>query len=173
MKNKTRFMTETALMVAVLVVLQAITKNAGQLVTGSCVNAVLALSLLVSSAASGFSVALISPFVAFLLGIGPVVPAVVPAIALGNAVYVLILSRLRGKEYPPVQKILVLVMAAAGKFLTLYLLVVRLLCTVLPLKQPQIAAFTTMFTWPQLITALLGGAAALAMAKVIRKALYR
>ena len=46
MSKKVRWITETAVMLALLVTLQALTKPAGQLVTGSCVNAVLAVSVL-------------------------------------------------------------------------------------------------------------------------------
>ena len=173
MKNKTRWITETAIMLALLVILQAVTKSAGQIVTGSCVNAVLAVSVLVSGLSSGLTVALISPFAAFLLGIGPQLLPIVPAIALGNAVFVLMLSRLCGKNPPVWRKALAVAGSAGAKFLTLHLVVVRFLCNVLPLKQPQIATFSTMFTWPQLITALIGGAAALLIVPVIRKALHR
>ena len=173
MKNKTRWITETAIMLALLVILQAVTKSAGQIVTGSCVNAVLAVSVLVSGLSSGLTVALISPFAAFLLGIGPQLLPIVPAIALGNAVFVLMLSRLCGKNPPVWRKALAVAGSAGAKFLTLHLVVVRFLCNVLPLKQPQIATFSTMFTWPQLITALIGGTLALLIAPVIRKALHR
>ena len=173
MKNKTRWITETAIMLALLVILQAVTKSAGQIVTGSCVNAVLAVSVLVSGLSSGLTVALISPFAAFLLGIGPQLLPIVPAIALGNAVFVLMLSRLCGKNPPVWRKALAVAGSAGAKFLTLHLVVVRFLCNVLPLKQPQIATFSTMFTWPQLITALIGGTAALLIVPVIRKALHR
>ena len=173
MKNKTRWITETAIMLALLVILQAVTKSAGQIVTGSYVNAVLAVSVLVSGLSSGLTVALISPFAAFLLGIGPQLLPIVPAIALGNAVFVLMLSRLCGKKPPVWRKALAVAGSAGTKFLTLHLVVVRFLCNVLPLKQPQIATFSTMFTWPQLITALIGGTAALLIVPVIRKALHR
>ena len=173
MKNKTRWITETAIMLALLVILQAVTKSAGQIVTGSCVNAVLAVSVLVAGLSSGLTVALISPFVAFLLGIGPQLLPIVPAIALGNGVYVLMMGRLCGKKLPMWRQTLALLGSAGAKFLTLYLVVVKLLCSILPLKQPQIATFSTMFAWPQLITALIGGAAALLIAPVIRKALKR
>ena len=173
MKNKTRWITETAIMLALLVILQATTKSAGQLVTGSCVNAVLAVSVLVSGLSSGLTVALVSPFVAFLLGIGPQLLPIVPAIALGNAVYVLMLSRLAGRKAQIWRQVLALAGSAGAKFLTLYLVVVKLLCSILPLKAPQITTFSTMFTWPQLITALIGGAAALLIVPVIRKALHR
>ena len=173
MKNKTRWITETAIMLALLVILQAVTKSAGQIVTGSCVNAVLAVSVLVAGLSSGLTVALISPFVAFLLGIGPQLLPIVPAIALGNGVYVLMMGRLCGKKLPMWRQTLALLGSAGAKFLTLYLVVVKLLCSILPLKQPQIATFSTMFAWPQLITDLIGGAAALLIAPVIRKALKR
>ena len=173
MNSKTRWITETAIMLAMLVILQAVTKSAGQLVTGSCVNAVLAVSVLVSGCASGLTVALVSPFVAFLLGIGPQLLPIVPAIALGNAVYVLMLGRLVGKKVGMWRQILSLLGSAGAKFLTLYLVVVKLLCSVLPLKPPQITLFSTMFAWPQLFTALIGGAIALLIVPVIRKALKR
>ena len=172
MKNRTRWITETAIMLALLVILQAVTKSAGQLVTGSCVNAVLAVTALVAGLSSGLTVALVSPFVAFLLGIGPQLLPIVPAIALGNAVYVLLLERLYRKK-TVIWQALALICAAAVKFLTLHLVVVRFLCSVLPLKQPQITTFSTMFTWPQLTTALIGGVVALLIVPVVRKALHR
>ena len=48
MSKKVRWITETAVMLALLVTLQALTKPLGQLVTGSCVNAVLAVSVLLA-----------------------------------------------------------------------------------------------------------------------------
>ena len=173
MNHKTRWITETAVLLALLVILQAVTKNAGQLITGSCVNAVLAVSVLAAGLSSGLTVALISPFVAFLLGIGPQLLPIVPAIALGNAVYVLMLGCLIGKKVGMWRKGLALLGSAGAKFLTLYLVVVKFLCSILPLKAPQVATFSTMFAWPQLITALIGGAAALLIVPVIRKALHR
>ena len=60
--------------------------------------------------------------------------------------------------------------AALGKFATLYLLVVQLICNVLPLKQPQIDMFTAMFSLPQLITALIGGGIAILIIPALKKA---
>ena len=79
MNKKIRWITETAILLALLVTLQAVTKGFGQLVTGSCVNAVLAIAALVGGLASGLTVALISPVLAFLLGIAPQI-LTVPAI---------------------------------------------------------------------------------------------
>lgn len=162
-------------MTALLIVLQAATKPAGQYVTGACANAVLAVSALAVGLWSGIAVALLSPVFAFLLGIGPQLPPVVPAIMAGNLVFVVLLGLLAGgKELPPLRRRAAAWLLAAGaKFAVLYLLVVKLLCTVLPLKEPQIAAFTVMFSYPQLVTALAGGAAALALTPPLRRALNR
>ena len=44
MRQKTLWITQTAALLALLIILQLATRSAGQLVTGSCVNAVLALA---------------------------------------------------------------------------------------------------------------------------------
>ena len=168
------YITETAVMTALLIVLQAVTKPAGQYVTGTCVNGALAVSVLAVGLWSGVTVAALSPFFAFLLGIGPQLLPIVPAIAAGNAVFAVLLWALAGRGNPPLgRRVLAWPAAAAGKFLTLYLLVVRLLCALLPLQPQQTALFTAMFSWPQLVTALAGGGLALLAAPLLRRALKR
>ena len=71
MNKKIRWITETAVMLALLIALQALTKPMGQLVTGSCVNAILAITVLLVGMSSGITVALISPVFAFLFAIAP------------------------------------------------------------------------------------------------------
>ena len=120
MKNKTLWLVRTALLIALLIILQAVTKAGGQFVTGSCVNAVLAVAVLTCGLASGLTVALLSPFMAFLLGIGPALIYIVPAIAVGNSVFVLLLHLLcKGKLW---QRAAGLGIAATAKFGALYLL---------------------------------------------------
>ncbi len=171
MNKKTLWITETAVLTALLVVLQSVTAPAGQLVTGSAVNAVLAIAAIFGGMACGLTVAIISPFCAFLLGIGPQIIAIVPAIALGNCVYVVLLSLLTKDSV--VRYVIAWLAASAAKALTLYLVVVQLLCRVLPLKPPQIEKFTAMFSVPQLITALIGGAVAMLIAPLLKKALRK
>ena len=181
MNKKIRWITETALMLALLVSLQAITKPLGQLVTGSCVNAILAIAALVGGLSSGLTVALISPVLAFLLGIAPQI-LTVPAIMAGNCVYVLMLSLLAGKSGThPVKLVVAWVASAAAKFSTLYILVAQLICGVLAesliasgaMKPPMVQALPVTFGVPQLITALFGGAVALLIVPVLRKALKK
>lgn len=172
--RRARRLTETAVMTALLIVLQAVTKPAGQYITGTCVNAVLAVSVLAAGLWSGITVALLSPLFAFLLGIGPQLPPIVPSIAVGNLVFVLLLGLLAGGGEPPLWKrTAAWLLAAAAKFGVLYLLVVKLLCVVLPLQEPQAAAFSAMFSYPQLITALAGGAAGLFLSPLLRRASRR
>lgn len=165
------WITETAVMTALLIILQTATKAAGQYVTGSCVNAVLAVATLAVGVWSGIAVALLSPFFAFLLGIGPQLLPIVPSIAVGNLIFAALLGLLAGGEnLPPWRTGAAWLAAAAGKFAALYLLVVKLLCAVLPLKGPQIELFSVMFSYPQLITALIGGGIGLLLAPVLRRA---
>lgn len=173
MKKKLLWITETAVLTALLVTVQALTKAGGQFVTGSCVNAVLAVAVLAAGLWSGVTVALISPFLAFLLGIGPQLAAIIPAIALGNLVFVVTLWLLAGKTAPVWKRVAAWAVAALAKFLTLYLVVVQVLCNVLPLKEQQVATFSAMFSWPQLVTALIGGGVALLITPVLRKALRK
>ncbi len=171
MKIKTLWLVQTALLVALLVVLQAVTAAGGQFVTGSCVNAVLAVSVLACGLARGLTVALISPFMAFLLGIGPALIYIIPAIAVGNTVFVLLLYLLYSKNVWT--QVAALFAAAVTKFMVLYSLVAVLLCNILPLKPMQIKTFQTMFSWPQLVTALIGGTVALAIVPIIKKAIRK
>ena len=181
MNKKIRWITETAVMLALLIALQAITKPMGQLVTGSFVNTVLAITALVAGLSSGITVAVISPVLAYLLRIAPQI-LTVPAIMVGNIVYVTLLYFLAGKGHrKPVRQILAWLSAAAAKFATLYAIVVWLICGVFSeallasgmLKAPMLKALPATFSWPQLITALIGGGVALAIVPVLRKALHK
>lgn len=172
--SKSLWITETAILIALLVGLQFATKSLGQYVTGSCVNAVLAIAALVAGLSSGLTVAILSPFFAFLLGIGPQLLPIVPAISVGNAIFVLVLYLVTGQGGISVARgIGAWLSAALAKSAVLYLLVVQVLCRILTLKDVQIALFTSMFSVNQLITALIGGGVALLLTPILRKALHR
>lgn len=129
---------------------------------------------------------MVSPVFAFVFKIAPVFAAVLP-IMVGNVCYVLILSWLLGKSFKPVWKQpMALGTAAVVKFGALYLLGVKLLGGVMfavldgvsiagnaVMSEKVLKQLMNMFAWPQLVTALLGGAVALLVAPVLRKALKR
>ena len=178
MNKKIRFITETAVMLALLIALQTLTRPLGQWVTGSCVNAVLAVTVLVAGLGSGITVAVISPVLAYLLGIAPQI-LTVPAIMVGNAVFVLVLHFVADKTV--VRKIAAWLAAAAVKFAALYAIVVWLICDVFAekllasgaLKAPMLKALPVSFGITQLFTALIGGGVALLIASTLRKALRK
>ncbi|MBQ1265008.1 MAG: hypothetical protein IIY04_06260 [Oscillospiraceae bacterium] len=162
---KVKTIVRGAVLTALIIALQALTKAGGQFVTGSCVNAVLAVGACSVSLPAAMGAAILSPFAAYLLGIGPQMLPIVPMIALGNIIYVYLLGKLR------LHKALSLTIAASAKFLALYFGVVQILCRILPLADKQQAMFSAMFSWPQLVTAIVGGVVALAIAPVLKKAL--
>ncbi len=181
MRKKILWITETAVMLALLITLQSLTKPMGQLVTGSCVNAVLAVTVLVAGLYSGLTVAVISPVLALILDIAPQA-LTVPAIMVGNCVYVLLLYFLAGKGSRRIlRQILAWVVAAAAKFAVLYAIVAWLICGLLAekllasgaMKLPMLQKLPALFSWPQLFTALIGGAIALTIAPLLRKALRK
>ena len=167
MNKKTLWITETAVMIALLVALQWATKPLGQFVTGSCVNLVLGVSVLVG----GLWCGLTSPFFAFLLGIGPAFLPIVPMVAVGNMVLVVILHLLASRDKIAIRSYLAVAVGAVTKFLALWLLIVKLVLPTLGLAEKQVAAISASFSWPQLVTAAIGGVLAVTIAPLIRKAL--
>ena len=181
MKKKILWITETAVMLALLVTLQVLSKPLGQLVTGSFVNAVLAITVLVAGCSSGITVAVISPVLAYLLGIAPQ-PLTVPAIMVGNTVFVTLLYVISGRNNKSIpRRIIAWISAAAAKFAALYAIVVWLICGIFSesllasgaLKAPMLKTLPATFSWPQLFTALIGGGVALLIMPVLRKALRK
>lgn len=179
MRKKILWITETAMMLALLVALQGVTSGLGnQFITGSCVNLVLAAAALMVGPWGGAVVALASPFLAFLFGIGPKFVQLLPAIAAGNLVLVLIYALVLGKSKKPIWlQAVVWVGAALAKFGTLYLLMVKLLVPGLisggVIPEKAAAVLYAQFSWPQLVTALIGGAVALIIVPLLRKALHK
>lgn len=191
MLKKIRWITETAVMLALLVCLQWVgsmvpDQMTKQLITGTFVNCVLAVTVLMVGISSGLVVALISPICAFLFGIAPNFITVLP-IMMGNSCYVALLFLIVGeaKKFGWRQPV-GLAVAALVKFGVLYLLVVKLICgvasdallgkkigEVVVLAPPMLKMLPTMFAWPQLVTAITGGILALAIVPVLRKALHR
>jgi len=172
MNKRVKWITRTAVMLALLIVLQAVTKAFGQIVTGSCVNFILASSLLLCGISSAATIALLSPVFAFLLGIGPAFLPIVPGIMAGNLVLVVLLWVLTNKADAKIKwgrKILAVILSSAAKFTALFLLVTKLIVPLLSLKEKQAAAITASFSWPQLVTALIGSTLAIIIWPRIRK----
>lgn len=165
---KTKALTRTALLTAMLVAVQYVTRSMGQFVTGSCVNLILFVAAELCGGWGAAAVALLSPFCAFLLGIGTPILRLVPAIALGNLVIVLV-SRLLREKNP----YLTVAAAAVCKFLLLYVLIVKLLLPSLGLPEAKAAALSASFSYPQLFTALIGGTLSVPVRQVLKRTLAK
>ena len=156
--KKTVWIVRTAICLALLIAVQFFTRSFGQLVTGSCVN-----------------LAVISPFCAYLLGIGPAFLPMVPCVSLGNAVYALLFGLFVGKylkEKKPAAAYVSMALAAAAKFVTLLVVLVWLVAPhVVP--EAKLSVVTASFTWPQLLTAVIGGIIACLIAPTLRRALEK
>ena len=172
MDKKVLWITRTGVLVALLVALQtaaALLSGRNQFITGSVVNMVLIVSVMTSGLATGLSVAAVSPIMATFLGIGPTW-VLVPFIIVGNIILVtlwhVIGNRKKGGKYAA--QIVALVVAAAAKFIVIYLFVVQIAIPYIP-NIPRQAA--VIFSYPQLITASIGGALAIIALIPLRKAI--
>lgn len=160
--SQTRFITQTAFMIALTVIFQVATIGFGQLVTGSLVNLILIVTVALTGEISGLVVALLSPIFAFFLGIGPQFPQLIICIMLGNAVLVTTWFFLLKNQstYRFSRLIFSAVSGAILKFSVLWLLVVKLVLPfflVAKIPTQSVQTLTQMFSLPQLITALIGG----------------
>lgn len=177
MRNKkVLWMAQTAIFIALLIVVQYFTKGFSQYVTGSLVNLLLVASALIVGLGSGITIAVISPFLAFLIGIGPAFIQLVPVVALGNAVIVLVAWLIAPREGKAgvVRRVLAVIAGAAAKFAVLWLGVVKLVLPLISTASPaQVQKMSAMFTWPQLFTALIGAGVAMIAVPLIQKALKK
>lgn len=170
--KKIQFITRTAIFLALLVAVQAMTAPLGNtIVTGSLVNMLLALCAVSMGIPSGLIVAVLSPVLAKLIGIGPLWE-IVPLVMAANAVFVVLWSLLsRIKLEPPVVPLgIAAVGSAFAKFIFLYLTVVKgAIPLLLQLEGNKAEIVSAMFSAPQLVSALIGGAIAIVLIPVIKK----
>ncbi|MFW6308716.1 MAG: ECF transporter S component [bacterium] len=152
-KSRTQWLTRTAIMLAIALVFQL--GGFHQFITGPVVNMVLYFSALVLGAGSGVVIGLLTPLIAFLVGIlkAPLV-LIIPFIMAGNALLVIIFYLLKEKSI-----FLGVIVASLAKFLLLGG-AVRLIVDV-PEKVGQA------FFYPQLVTALAGGVLAWIVYKIM------
>ena len=177
MNRKALWVTQTGVLLALLIVVQAVTAGLGNtLVTGSLVNLILIVAVTTGGLASGLSIALLSPIFAFMLGIGPAFPQIVFCIAIGNEVLVTIWHFIAGfnKKQGIANFALATVIGALAKFGVLYLSIVQFVVPILlKMPAPKAAMVSGAFSFPQLITALIGGALSILVVPVLSKALGR
>ena len=172
--EKVLWITRTALLIAITVILQALTVPLGnQILTGSIVNLMLILSVMTCGLPAGITVGMITPMMPTLLGFGPVWP-IVPFIAAGN-ISLVTLWHIIGNRKIPIENaayVIALIAAAGAKYLVLFYGITYLAIPVLlKLPEPQASVVSALFSYPQLITASLGGMCAIILLPTLKKAI--
>lgn len=176
MKKQTLFITQTAVMIALLLGIQFVTRPFGQFVTGSLVNMILLTSLFMIGISSGVTVGLLSPFLAVFIGMGPAFIQIVPFMAAGNVILVLVASFVRKHMAKNNMKDFILaagglLIASAAKFLFLWIGLVIVFLPLIPgIKEQQIAVISGAFSWPQLVTALIGSSLTMVIVPLLKRA---
>ncbi|MCL2018755.1 MAG: hypothetical protein FWG70_03255 [Oscillospiraceae bacterium] len=186
MDKKILRIAQTGVFVALLVSLQwgvgALTSAApppfNTLVTGSVVNLILIVSVMTCGLASGAAVAVLSPVAAFLLPIslGPQIPVIIPFICAGNLTLVILWHFIGncGIKGERVKYVIALIIGAMGKVAVLYTGVVMVaLPFLLDLSEQQTDTIAAMFSYPQLITASVGGFIAIIILPTLKKAIKK
>jgi thiamine transporter ThiT len=152
-KRNILFITRTAILMALTLVIQMM--NLPQYATGPLVNTMLYVAAVFVGVWGGVAIGLITPLIAFWRGILPLpLGPMIPFIALGNAVLVIIYGLTRKRN-----KYISVIAASIVKFLLLSI-AVRFVVDV----PPKIAQ---MMQVPQLITAIAGGAIAIILSEIL------
>ena len=177
-KKSLRILTQTAMMLAVTLVMQYVAGilpiPAGMvrtLVIGSLVN----LSLLVTTQMVGWRgsmiVSVLTPLVALWIGQLPL-PHMFPIVAVANVIMVLLFEFLGRRSQVLALAVAAIVKTAVSWILVVYIFVPYLLPAI-GLPEAKVATMTAMlslnFTWPQLVTAVVGGILAMAVAKPLAR----
>jgi hypothetical protein len=122
-----------------------------QLITGSIVNALLLISLVLLGRTAAILIGFLPSVISLSLGFLPLVFApFLPFIIGGNIILVLVFEFLRKKNYW-------LTMVSAGFSKFIFLAVSSSIVLNFFIKSPTAKQLALMMSWPQLITALCGG----------------
>lgn len=155
-------LTRTAVLLALALVFQIGFTQFAQPAVGPLVNMTLLVAAVVVGSAPAIVIGCLTPLMAFVLGIMPLLP-VVPFIMIANAIYILSFNLIR-KSIPKYGDIVGVIVAASLKFAFLAISI-RYFVTFFVEKIPP--KLVTAFTLPQLYTALIGGFLAIVIVKYL------
>jgi len=151
-----RKISRTAILLSIALVFQM--GGFPQFITGPLVNTVLYLAAMIVGWQGGIIIGIFTPVIAAMRGIlPPPLTPLIPFIALGNTMLVMVFFLLKSKN-----KIAGIIIASVVKFLVL-VSAVKLLVQVPP-------AIARMMSFPQLVTALAGGFVALLIMNILKRA---
>ncbi len=166
-RTNIQFLTRTAMLLAIVIVIQMVGRLLpnSNFVVGPLVNACLLISVALIGLKGGVIISIAAPFTSLINNHAPIATALLPFapfVALGNFVFVVIFYFLMKKN-----KIAGVIAGSVIKFAFLYGAINAFLYV---FDFPKFAKILlTLFSWPQLITAIIGGFVALAVIKVLEK----
>lgn len=182
MNKQTRWLTRTALLLALALLFQSLRAvipkvmipglgELNQYIIGSLVNTVLILAAITTGITGGIAVSILTPLVALMQG-EIAFPVMTPFVALGNMALVIFVALLYNKN-----KIASFVTATIAKFITLYLtinfIVIPIITPDLPAERAGVVRtmLSFKFGYPQLVTAAIGSIIAFALIPVLERVL--
>jgi len=168
MKFSVKKLVITALLLALVVVVQQLRWLHPQLITGPLVNAVLMVAAVWVGLYSGLAIAVLSPVFAFIFPPSPPLIQIMPVIMVGNAALVFCTYFLRNKNLA-----FGLLLGSAMKAILLWVGVVYFVIPVFGrgLPEPVQAALSGMFSYNQFITAIIGSIIVLSLKTRLDKAI--
>lgn len=176
-KQRALWITQTGIFLAILIVAQVLTRPLGQFVTGSINNMLFILAVMLVGLSSAIVLSIASQIFVVVIGTVPLLqafPQLMPVIIAGNIVLVTLwhIIALRQQKRSKLREIVALIAAALVKFLVLYIGIVLLVVPlILQLPEPQASTVSALFSWPQLVTATIGGVLAMLIYTPLSKAL--
>ena len=168
MKINTKIIARTGILLAVTVVFQSLGRLIplgpySNFVVGPLVNASLLVSTVATGLIGGAVISIATPFIASLTAGVPILFA--PFIAIGNFILVLLFYLFMKKS-----KIAGIISGAILKFAFLFA-AISIYVKLADLAQKQVANLLYAFSWPQLVTALVGGFIGIAVSNVLVKSI--
>lgn len=174
MNRNVKKLIQAATMLAILVLLQLVTKPLGQFVTGFCTDFMIAVTTLSVGFSSGLFLALVFPYIAYLIGIGPKIFLIAPSICVANMIFMMILYIFISRKKDVVKwatRMAGVLVAGTAKFAVLNMGVTNLVIPELDMTEAKIQETVSFFSWPQLVTAVAGALFAALVYPRLRKAL--
>lgn len=172
----TKWLTRTALLLALTLLFQSLRSliplptDLSLFIVGSLVNGSLLVTTHMVGLNSGIIISIITPVVAFFQG-HLAFPVLIPIVALGNIILVFLYHILRKKS-----QWIALISGALIKTVFLYFAIVHfalpvLIVPTIPTKQAEVLlkVMSFNFSWPQIITAMIGGILAFSIIPVLTK----
>ncbi len=168
-RNRIRLITRTAVLLALVVVIQIAGRSLpnNNFIVGPLVNMCLLIATMTAGISGGITIAILSPFTSLINNNAPIAAALLPfapIIALANIVFVFIFYILYNKN-----KYAGLAAAAVLKFGVLFM-GIRLFLNLFDFPKFT-KKLLELFSWPQLLTALIGGIVAIPVIYAVNKAL--